>query len=208
MQTGLLGHTEHMKKRLRKMSRKIFHQGGDLAAIPTPIAVVGPKALSPGLRIMFLSKPSLILMAAMITMLLEDNILEDLGRNDFLGGCYNGHQIGATSGTRFAQIPCIIRQVQLSIFPIEATLPQCLRPLLLLVVGTRLPVSCSTIRIPRRGLMQSLSLPHTDLDHRRSLHILHRRKALRKVPRLPREVEWGHHLYRKQALEEEVQIQT
>jgi hypothetical protein len=60
--------------------------------------------------------------------------------------------------------------------------------------------------------MRALVLPHASLGHSRSLHGLRRRprKALCKALRSQRGVEWaqwGRHRYRRQASEEELQIQ-
>ena len=152
--TGLLGDTEHMKKRLRKTFQRITCLGGDLAAILTSITLATPTPLSLGHRPMSLISPSLNPTVVMHITLLGDNTLVQFAMNSALIGRLIRRQIGDTIGAVFAQIPRIIHQVQRSTLLTEATLATCLRHLLLpLVVGIRLPVSCSTVRIPRRGLM-------------------------------------------------------
>ena len=164
---------------------------------------------------MFLISQSPNLTAVMHTILLQDNTLNHSGRNDVPGGWHTGRQTGRTCGIRFARIPCIIRQVRQSNFLTEMTLATCLRRrrrrrrllLLLLPVAIKLPVSCSTTRILRRGLVWGLALPHVKLDNSRSV-CKTPGKALCKVLHFPRGVEWGYRRYHKQASEEEVQIRT
>jgi hypothetical protein len=183
------------------MSRRACNKGGYLTAIATPVTMVTPNALSPGLRIMFLIRPTLILMAAMGTTLLEDSILKRLGMNDVLGGWHRGRQTGAGCGIRFAQIPPFIRQVQELTFPFETATATYARPLLLLEVRLKPPASCSLAllhaqldhsyglsclrrgRAPRQVLHEALhkALPHVQLDHLHSLSGLHQCKAPRQV---------------------------
>jgi hypothetical protein len=98
-----------------------------------------PAVLSPDHRTTSLISPSLNLTAVMQTTLLEDNTLVLLGKNNVPGGWHTGRQTGRTCGTRFAQIPCIIRQVQQLTFPFETIIATYARPLLLLDIRLKPP---------------------------------------------------------------------